>query len=102
MNSRKMIKRIILSLILLINVVLIAQNQPDMTVLFDYFDSTVTIYVDGDEIVIEGDGVPIHLSPYFVETYSQTNNGMYYWEDNDGDGINDLWMQTPVHTNKSN
>ncbi|MDG2266514.1 MAG: hypothetical protein P8L91_05970, partial [Candidatus Marinimicrobia bacterium] len=81
MNGRKMIKQITLSLILLINVGLIAQNQPDMTVLLDYFDSTVTIYVEGDEIVMEGDGVPSHFSPYFVETYSQANNGMYYWED---------------------
>ena len=64
MNGRKMIKQITLSLILLINVGLIAQNQPDMTVLLDYFDSTVTIYVDGDEIVMEGDGVPSHFSPY--------------------------------------
>ena len=98
MNNMKMVKQIILSLTL-INMVLIAQNQPDMTVLFDYFDSTVTIYVDGDEIVIEGDGVPSHLSPYFVQTYSQTNNGMYYWQDNDGDGVNDLWMQTPANMN---
>ena len=99
MNGRKMIKQITLSLILLINVGLIAQNQPDMTVLLDYFDSTVTIYVEGDEIVMEGDGVPSHFSPYFVETYSQANNGMYYWEDSDGDGVNDLWMQTPANMN---
>ena len=75
MNGGK-IKRQILSLVLLMNMHLFAQNQPDMTVLFEYFDSTVTIYVDGDEIVIEGDGVPSHYSPYFVQTYSQTNNGM--------------------------
>ena len=76
-----------------------AQDPPDMTILFDYFDSTVTIYVDGDEIVIEGDGVPSHLSPYFVQTYGQTQNGFYYWLDSDGDGINDLWMQTPANMN---
>ncbi len=76
-----------------------AQDPPDMTILFDYFDSTVTIYVDGDEIVIEGDGVPSHLSPYFVQTYGQTQNGFYYWLDSDGDGINDLWMQTPAGMN---
>ena len=76
-----------------------AQDPPDMTILFDYFDSTVTIYVDGDEIVIEGDGVPSHLSPYFVQTYGQTQNGFYYWFDSDGDGINDLWMQTPANMN---
>ena len=76
-----------------------AQDPPDMTILFDYFDSTVTIYVDGDELVIEGDGVPSHLSPYFVQTYGQTQNGFYYWLDSDGDGINDLWMQTPANMN---
>ena len=76
-----------------------AQDQLDMTILFDYFDSTVTIYVDNDEIVIEGDGVPSHLSPYFVQTYGQTQNGFYYWLDSDGDGINDYWMQTPANMN---
>ena len=75
MNGGK-IKRQILSLVLLMNMHLFAQNQPDMTVLFEYFDSTVTIYVDGEEIVIEGDGVPSHLSPYFCQTYNLTNNGM--------------------------
>ena len=49
MNGGK-IKIQILSLALLINMHLLAQNEPDMTVLFDYFDSTVTIYVEGDEI----------------------------------------------------
>ncbi len=39
--------------------------QPDMTVLFQYFDESVDIYVDGDEIIISADGVPSHLSPYF-------------------------------------
>ena len=76
-----------------------AQGPPDMAMLFYYFDSTVTIYVDGDELVIEGDGVPSHLSPYFVQTYGQTQNGFYYWLDSDGDGINDLWMQTPANMN---
>ena len=99
MKKIKMIKQIIMYLSVLINVELFAQDQLDMTVLFDYFDSTVTIYVDGDEIVIEGDGVPSHYSPYFVQTYSQTNNGMYYWQDNNGDGVNDLWMQTPSDMN---
>ena len=73
MNNMNIVKKIILSLSVLINMELFAQDQLDMTVLFDYFDSTVTIYVDGDEIVIEGDGVPSHYSPYFVQTYSQTN-----------------------------
>ena len=54
-----------------------AQDQPAMTILFNYFDSTVTIYVDGNDIVIEGDGVPSHLSPYFVQNYGQTQNGFY-------------------------
>ena len=74
-----------------------AQDQPDMTILFDYFDTTVTIYVDGNDIVIEGDGVPGHLSPYFVQTYGQTQNGFYYWLDNDGDGINDFWTVSYTH-----
>ena len=99
MINTKRIKQIFLPLFISVNMLLIAQNQPDMTVLFDYFDSTITIYVEGDEIVIEGDGVPSHLSPYFVQTYSQTNNGMYYWQDDDGDGVNDLWMQTPANMN---
>ena len=86
-------------LTLSVTMFLSAQDQPDMTILFDYFDSTVTIYVDNDEIVIEGDGVPSHLSPYFVQTYGQTQNGFYYWLDSDGDGINDLWMQTPANMN---
>ena len=60
MKKIKMIKQLIMYLYVLINVELFAQDQLDMTVLFDYFDSTVTIYVDGDEIVIEGDGVPSH------------------------------------------
>ena len=99
MINTKRIKQIFLPLFISVNMLLIAQDQPDMTVLFDYFDSTITIYVEGDEIVIEGDGVPSHLSPYFVQTYSQTNNGMYYWQDDDGDGVNDLWMQTPANMN---
>ena len=37
MNGGK-IKRQILSLVLLMNMHLFAQNQPDMTVLFEYFD----------------------------------------------------------------
>ena len=86
-------------LTLTITMVLQAQDEPDMTILFNYFDSTVTIYVDGNDIVIEGDGVPSHLSPYFVQTYAQTQNGFYYWLDNNGDGINDFWMQTPANMN---
>ena len=74
MNKVNIVKKVILSLSILMNIELLAQDQLDMTVLFDYFDSTVTIYVDGDEIVIEGDGVPSHYSPYFVETYSQTRS----------------------------
>ncbi|SVB18073.1 uncharacterized protein METZ01_LOCUS170927, partial [marine metagenome] len=89
----------LLFLTLSVTMFLSAQDQPDMTILFNYFDSTVTIYVDNDEIVIEGDGVPSHLSPYFVQTYDQTQNGFYYWLDSDGDGINDLWMQTPANMN---
>ena len=77
----------LLFLTLSLTMFLQAQDPPDMTILFNYFDSTVTIYVDNDEIVIEGDGVPSHLSPYFVQTFSQTSNGMYYWQDDDEDGV---------------
>mgnify|MGYP007007620907 CR=1 FL=1 len=99
MTERMKTSQALLFLTLSVTMFLSAQDQPDMTILFNYFDSTVTIYVDNDEIVIEGDGVPSHLSPYFVQTYGQTQNGFYYWLDSDGDGINDLWMQTPANMN---
>jgi len=99
MIERMKTSQTLLFLTLSVTMFLSAQDQPDMTILFNYFDSTVTIYVDNDEIVIEGDGVPSHLSPYFVQTYGQTQNGFYYWLDSDGDGINDLWMQTPANMN---
>ncbi len=89
----------IITIILMMFGVSFSQTQPDLTVLFDQFDSTVTVYVDGDEIVIEADGVPSHLSPYFVQTYNQSNNGFYFWEDTDGDFVNDLWMATPSDMN---
>jgi len=63
-----------------------------MTVLFQYFDQSVDIYVDGDQIVITGDGVPSHLSPYFPETYNDSQNGLYFFEDLNGDGINDWYV----------
>ena len=99
MTERMKTSQALLFLTLSVTMFLNAQDQPDMTILFDYFDSTVTIYVDNDEIVIEGDGVPSHFSPYFVQTYGQTQNGFYYWSDNNGDGINDFWMQTPANMN---
>ena len=99
MIERIKTRQTFLFLTLSVTMFLPAQAQPDMTILFDYFDSTVTIYVDGNDIVIEGDGVPSHLSPYFVQTYAQTQNGFYYWLDNNGDGINDFWMQTPANMN---
>ena len=46
-----------------------------MTVLFQYFDESVDIYVEEDEILISADGVPSHLSPYFPETYDDSENG---------------------------
>ncbi len=67
------------------------QDYPDLTILFDYFDETVEIYTDGYEIVINADGVPHHKSPYFARTWAQTDNGFYYFIDEDGDGINDMW-----------
>ena len=99
MTERIKTRQPLFYLTLTITMVLQAQDEPDMTILFNYFDSTVTIYVDNDEIVVEGDGVPSHLSPYFVQTYAQTQNGFYYWLDNNGDGINDFWMQTPANMN---
>ena len=52
----------LLFLTLSVTIFLSAQDSPDMTILFDYFDSTVTIYIDGDEIVIEGDEYPVTLA----------------------------------------
>ena len=69
----------------------ISQDYPDLTILFEYFDETVEIYADGYEIVINADGVPHHKSPYFARTWAQTDNGFYYFIDEDGDGINDMW-----------
>ncbi|SVC00736.1 uncharacterized protein METZ01_LOCUS253590, partial [marine metagenome] len=68
-----------------------SQEYPDLTILFEYFDETVEIYADGYEIVINADGVPHHKSPYFARTWAQTDNGFYYFIDEDGDGINDMW-----------
>ena len=99
MTERMKTSQAFLFLTLSVKMFLQAQDPPDMTILFNYFDSTVTIYVDGNDIVIEGDGVPSHLSPYFVQTYGQTQNGFYYWLDSDGNGINDYWMQTPANMN---
>ena len=60
MTERMKTSQTLLFLTLSVTRFLSAQDQPDMTILFNYFDSTVTIYVDDDEIVIEGDGVPSH------------------------------------------
>ena len=84
----KNIFRILFPLIAIIN----AQN--DMTVLFQYFDESVDIYVEEDEIVISADGVPSHLSPYFPETFNDSQNGLYYFEDQNNDGLND-WFIDP-------
>ena len=40
----------------------------DLTKVFKYFDTSVNVYVDGDDIVINADGVPGHKSPYFPQT----------------------------------
>jgi len=80
----------IFKILLLIITILNAQN--DMTVLFQYFDESVDIYVEEDEIVISADGVPSHLSPYFPETYNNSENGLYYFEDQNNDGINDWYI----------
>jgi len=56
MTERMKTSQALLFLTLSVTMFLSAQDQPDMTILFNYFDSTVTIYVDNDEIVIEGDG----------------------------------------------
>ena len=59
MTERIKTRQPLFYLTLTITMVLQAQDEPDMTILFNYFDSTVTIYVDNDEIVIEGDGVQV-------------------------------------------
>ena len=53
MTERIKTRQALLFLTLTIAMFLQAQDQPDMTILFNYFDSTVTIYVDGNDIVIE-------------------------------------------------
>ena len=85
-RTMKAIFKLIILLITIIN------GQNDMTVLFQYFDESIDIYVDGDEIVINADGVPSHLSPYFPETYNDSENGLYYFEDIDDNGINDWYI----------
>ena len=81
--------------LILLSAILFGQSYPDMTILFDYFDETVEIYVDQNEyeIVINADGVPHHQSPYFVSTWAESNNGFYYFIDENGDGINDMWTE---------
>ena len=80
----------IFKLLALLITIINAQN--DMTVLFQYFDDSIDIYVDEDEIVISADGIPSHLSPYFPETYNDSENGLYYFEDLNSDGINDWYI----------
>ena len=63
----------------------------DLTKVFKYFDTSVNVYVDGDDIVINADGVPGHKSPYFPQTENLSQNGYYYWVDSDNDGTNDMW-----------
>ncbi len=65
----------------------------DLTKLFKYFDSSVNIYTEGDNIVIRADGVPGHKSPYFPKTENLSQNGYYYWVDRDKDGTNDMWSE---------
>ena len=77
---------------LLFLIITILKAQNDMTVLFQYFDESVDIYVEEDEIVISADGVPSHLSPYFPETYDDSENGLSYFEDQNNDGINDWYL----------
>lgn len=38
-----------------------------LTSAFDAFSSNVTTYIDGDEVVIETNGLPNHTSPYWCE-----------------------------------
>ena len=44
------------------------QNDFDLSVLFKHFDESVNIYIEGNNIVIQSDGVPGHKSPYFPKT----------------------------------
>ena len=82
------------NVILIILISLTSSKSQDLTVLFQYFDESVDIYVDEDEIVINANGVPSHLSPYFPETFNDSQNGLYFFEDNNGDGVND-WYTNP-------
>ena len=69
------------------------QSDFDLSVLFKHFDESVNIYIEGNNIVIQADGVPGHKSPYFPKTVDLSNGGYYYWIDQDGDGINDMWSE---------
>ena len=51
MTKRKKSLQVLLFFALSLPTLMQAQDQHDMTILFDYFDSTVTIYIDVDEIV---------------------------------------------------
>ena len=55
MTKRKKSFQVLLFFALSLPTLMQAQDQHDMTILFDYFDSTVTIYIDEDEIVILDD-----------------------------------------------
>ena len=48
MTERMKTIQALLFLTLSVTMFLQAQDPPDMTILFDYFDSTVTIYVEND------------------------------------------------------
>ncbi|MEA1882706.1 MAG: YHYH protein [Candidatus Marinimicrobia bacterium] len=63
----------------------------DLTKVFKHFDSSVSVYTEGDYIVIKADGVPGHRSPYFPKKENLTQNGYYYWVDSDNNGVNDMW-----------
>ena len=69
------------------------QNDFDLSVLFKHFDESVNIYIEGNNIVIQADGVPGHKSPYFPKTVDLSNGGYYYWIDQNSDGINDMWSE---------
>ena len=60
--------------------------------MFKHFDESVNIYIEGNNVVIQADGVPGH-KPYFPKTVDLSNGGYYYWIDQNSDGINDMWSE---------
>ena len=51
-------------------------GEPELHAAFSEFDpDNFSIYLDGDEVVIESNGLPNHTSPYWSNTTERTING---------------------------